>query len=92
MPLTPRLKRIVLACLVAAAVCALGYVMVLENIHGGSEFSRTMLVVMFPTVALALKYELFGNVGFLAAVICGYVLWVLVVYLVLAVVQAYDDG
>ena len=92
MPLTPRLKRIVLACLVAAAVCGVGFLIFLENIHGGSEFSRTLLVVMFPTAALAFKYNIVGKIGFVIAVIGGYALWVLVVYLVLALVQAYDDA
>jgi hypothetical protein len=92
-PVTPRLKRIILACLVAAIVCAVGILMGLANIHSGSEFSRTMLVVMFPTVTLASKYRLSGNVGLLLLVLLSaYLLWVLVVYLVLALLQTYDDA
>ena len=93
MPATPKLKRIVVACLVAAAICGVGYLMFLENIHGGSVFSRTMLQVMFPTISLAFKYNLlFGSVGLLLVLlVSAYVLWAAVIYLFLSLLQAYDD-
>jgi hypothetical protein len=64
----------------------------LENIHGGSAFSRTLLVAMFPTVSLTLKYKAFAqNTGvIIAALVSAYLLWVVVVYWGLRLSEAYE--
>jgi hypothetical protein len=82
MAFSTRLKHGILACLIAAGICAMGFAMFLANIHGGSEFSRSLLKVLFPAVFLADRF--FNNELIdLLALVSGYLLWAVLAYLFL---------